>query len=955
MSARITPFNLISFLLLFIGICWPGRPCTAATFMPVVTNYTPQEYGAGLQNWAITQGENGEIYIGNNTGLLCFDGYTWSKYPMPGNQLVRSLLADGDRIYAGTYEDFGYFTRTASGLLEYTSLWDEMENTETHNDEIWNILKVGDCIYFQSFSSWFKYDGKHITAHYRPNQLPLYFHEAHGRIYVQMVNGDFYLLENDGYKPLIERSELNDASVVAVIPAAGDKMILCTEWQGLFVYDGKSVAPYPTAIDSELKSQQLNRAVWVPSDSTLVLGTIRNGIYAIDNRGNEKWHYDVNNRLYNNSVLRLFCDRSNNVWAALDIGIALIRTSSPYSVLIPHRNAQPFGMVYGANVADGKLYIATNQSAWMYDLGGQTIVPIRGTEGQNWHVTAFGRQILVGNNLGTKIIRGTEAVNLPETENSSTCLRRCRINGQDILIESSYYKFRIYRKENGRWQYAHTVDGFQNPVRQFEVDHTGTIWAAHMSLGIYKIALSKDLTKAEKCVYIKSLSDEKNSASLMHVMKIRGRVVLSDSERTYTFDDINQRIIPFTRLNAILPNGVNTAVPVDDATYWLTDYRGYTLIKYESDTFRIERFVPSSFFGLECNENNNNVHVDGSITYFCLNNGIGRLDTEAEKGALPEPGRLTMGKVTSLSQDRSLYELPVSAGKKAAGEIRGDITFRLSYPNFDCEPLLFCYRLTGNGLDVASESAHPAITYGSLGYGAYRFTASVKNVQGAVLSSTEYYFRNPRPFYLSVYAWIFYLLLIGALIYFYSRWHTAHMLRKRQRELEEEKIKQDFKILEQEHIIAQQREQLLEAELQVKSKELASLALDAVVQHKTVANLKTAMLEQKRKGDINQQEVDRMLNQIGGNLNDEEFWDIYHKNFDLIHKNFFRNLRKQYPNLTPNDLRFCALLRLNLSTKDIAQFTNLTVRGIETARYRLRKKLAIPEGKSLVDFFIDFV
>ena len=60
------------------------------------------------------------------------------------------------------------------------------------------------------------------------------------------------------------------------------------------------------------------------------------------------------------------------------------------------------------------------------------------------------------------------------------------------------------------------------------------------------------------------------------------------------------------------------------------------------------------------------------------------------------------------------------------------------------------------------------------------------------------------------------------------------MLRKRNREFEKEKMKQDFKMLEQEHIIAQQREQLLEAELQVKSKELASLALDAVVQRKAV-------------------------------------------------------------------------------------------------------------------------
>ena len=325
-----------------------------------------------------------------------------------------------------------------------------------------------------------------------------------------------------------------------------------------------------------------------------------------------------------------------------------------------------------------------------------------------------------------------------------------------------------------------------------------------------------------------------------------------------------------------------------------------------------------------------------------------------KKDTLLQRNSLLIRKATSLSQDYQLHLMPVSAEKKDNKKIWGDITFHLSYPNFNCEPLRFCYHLTGSSFDLMSESADPVVTFGSLGYGDYHFTASVKNVDGQVLSSVEYYFNKPRPFYLSIYAWIIYVLLASVIVYFYSRWHAAKMLRKRNREFEKEKMKQDFKMLEQEHIIAQQREQLLEAELQVKSKELASLALDAVVQRKAVESLKEVMSEQEHKGIINQHDIDTILKQINGNLNEEEFWDIYHKNFDMIHKNFFRNLRKQYPSLTASDLRFCALLRLNLSTKDIAQFTNLTIRGVETARYRIRKKLAIPGNINLVDFLIDF-
>ncbi|MGN0219636.1 MAG: helix-turn-helix transcriptional regulator, partial [Muribaculaceae bacterium] len=139
---------------------------------------------------------------------------------------------------------------------------------------------------------------------------------------------------------------------------------------------------------------------------------------------------------------------------------------------------------------------------------------------------------------------------------------------------------------------------------------------------------------------------------------------------------------------------------------------------------------------------------------------------------------------------------------------------------------------------------------------------------------------------------------------------------------------------------------MLEIELTSKSKELASLALDMAQRQRVIDNLKDTISEQKRKGSITTNDIDSLLKHIDSDIGDSEFWNIYHNNFDLIHENFFRNLVASYPTLTPVDLRFCALLRLNLSTKDIAKFTSLTVRGVETARYRLRKKLGIKDKES---------
>ena len=119
--------------------------------------------------------------------------------------------------------------------------------------------------------------------------------------------------------------------------------------------------------------------------------------------------------------------------------------------------------------------------------------------------------------------------------------------------------------------------------------------------------------------------------------------------------------------------------------------------------------------------------------------------------------------------------------------------------------------------------------------------------------------------------------------------------------------------------------------------------------------MRETLYDLQRKGSPVARDAEKILNTISqSDTGNREFWNIFERNFDLIHEHFFRNLREAFPQLTSTDLKFCALLRLNLSTKNIANFTNVTVRGVETARLRLRRKLALSHNQSLVQFLIDF-
>lgn len=923
----------------------------ASSFMPAVTNYLAKNYGAGYQNWACAQGENGEMYFGNSQGLLAYDGYRWSLYKVPGEHIVRSVYVKGDRIYVGAFEEFGYFKYSEAGILQYHSLSKFLKDFPMENNEIWNIVELNGSIYFQSFSAWFSYDGEMVRAFRNRKQQPLYFFNQNGRIYTQMIDDGFYEFDGKDFHLLFPRSRVHDDNVVALLPDKGDSFLMVTENNGLFRYDG-TIEPWKTDVDAELTKQRVNRAV-MTKDSTLMIGTVLNGIYAIDRKGHCLWHFNLDNRLDNNTVLGLFCDRDNNVWAALDDGLAYIHYNSPVMLLAPANHETKLGMVYDIAHRGDCFYLATNQGLYEYNQLSGNLRLLPHTEGQNWYVKDIDGQLFAGNNAHTLLIEENGNVSVISNTNSSTCLIKCTLYGEEILLESSYANLRIYKKKNGQWAFSHKIDGFIAPVTHLEVDQSGTIWASHMYQGVYKIVLDDNLSAVRYVKHISHLGSEPVTGPIQ-VMKIRGRIVFSSPDSFYTYDDIARQIVPFQKLNSIIPyiRNAHSVASVTNDRFWLSGSHEYALIDYADGEYVMKERIPIELFDSPCIENYNNVFVDNDVVYFNLNNGMARYSKETDAlSPIPAPA-LSLHSVICSSYDKKEKRLPLSGRIEVESNYR-DWLFYVSLPHFNKLSVYFRYSLQGRGMTLTSHLKEPEIRYGSLDYGNYIFRAEAYTDLGQKIGEVDYHFTIARPFYLSYYAFAFYVIMFIALLYFFSKWRANRAMEKERKEYEAEQVKQNIKMHEQERLIAVQQQQLLEVELSAKSKDLASMALGIFAKNEVLEKLRTAVQEFLVKGQYGRKNLETLLKLINENIESQEFWDVFQNNFDLIHEKFFRNLRESYPTLTATDLRFCALLRLNLSTKDIAQMTNLTIRGVEAARYRLRKKLDIPDGTGLVDFLID--
>jgi len=143
----------------------------------------------------------------------------------------------------------------------------------------------------------------------------------------------------------------------------------------------------------------------------------------------------------------------------------------------------------------------------------------------------------------------------------------------------------------------------------------------------------------------------------------------------------------------------------------------------------------------------------------------------------------------------------------------------------------------------------------------------------------------------------------------------------------------------------------VDAELEFKKKELTTHALNLARKNETLENLKLKAQELKEKENAGAG-YNQLIRSINFDLQDDNSWQNFSRYFEEVHKDFNSNIKTKYPEVTSNELRLLALLKMNLSSKEIANILNISPEGIKKARYRLRKKLDLTTEDSLQDLVL---
>ena len=664
-------------------------------------------------------------------------------------------------------------------------------------------------------------------------------------------------------------------------------------------------------------------------------------------------------RLQNNNIRSIFSDRNNNLWLGLDNGVDFVAFNNSIKHIYPE--TQNIGSGYSALVFKNQLYLGTSNGLYKVTLDNSQnlsfikskLEPVNNTAGEVWNLSTVNDQLLMGHHNGAYIIRNNAAFPLDNHSGFWTFLPLSNVLPSSLMVAGNYLGLSFFSFQNGQFSKTKINASFES-ARFVVVENEHTIWVAHPYKGIYRITL-----KANKSTEVKLYNQNKGlfSSNNNYVFKIKNHIVAATEKGIYEYNDQKDAFEASSYFKNIL-NETNIRYLKEDPSgnIWFVHEKELGVVDFSGQQ-------PKTIYFPELNNKlvsgfENIYPFDGHNIIIGSEKGFYHVDFEKYKqnrNLLQTQIRAvrSIGKTDSL-----LY-----GGYAVPSKIR--LPYSINSLHFEYSAILYgqqsnieySYFLKGFDKAWSNWSAKPEKEYTNLPAGNYVFQIKARNNLGNESAINQYTFAILPPWYQTTIAYVIYALLFLGLLYYGHRRQREKFLRQKQQYEERQKQLQYLHQLElekNEKEIVKLKNEKLEAEIEHKNSELATSAMHLVQKREMLGKIRGDLNGLLKKMDNEQTSLEfkKLLKILGEDNKTDDSWEQFAYHFDKVHTDFLVLLKKRYPALTASELKLCAYLRMNLSNKEIAQLINISIRGVEIARYRLRKKLGLSKEINLFEFLL---
>ena len=904
---------------------------------PPIQSYTPQEYSAANQNWKISETSKNEILFANSEALLLFNGTSWNKYSSPNGSIVRSVKNIDDKIYIGSHSDFGFFQKSNNGVLVYTSLVEKLNLIIEEDEEFWNILLLDNWIIFQSISRLIFIDKNNNDVKYlKLKGIINNSFSIDKQIYIALNTGLFKLV--NGQSELVIDSNQLPSQIVNIFNSENGLLIL-TSKHGFYLEKSPGVLiRVNSSLDSLNDGFSIFSAIQL-QDSSYALGSVGQGLFLLDSDLKSLKKIDKSRGLANNTVLSLYEDTKNNIWLGLDNGITVINNDSPFSIYSDSDGV--LGTIYATKLFNKILYVGTNQGLFFKKYNtDEPFRLIKETSGQVWSLIEIDNTLFCGHNNGTFIVSNGSVKKISNT-NGSWTFRKISDDSSDVL-EGSYYGLKILSKVNEQWIVKNNITGFDISSRFFEISNNGKIIVSHGYKGVYKLSVNSDFTNIID-YELDSIALKGGNTSLakfdnnIYYNYDKGMLKYNSLSNDFSKDTLLSNLSSKDLLYGIIRNDF-------DGKLWLFSENNihYVYKDLVSGNKKVSSIVSSNQLRRTVFENISK--IDESNYVIGTNNGYITLDLDKYKLL---PPKVNISKIESyeLNQD----PIPVSKEEFIQFESSfNNLRFHTNVSNYQkFQPITFEYLLEGYLPEWVSVKESPFIEFNNLKPGDYEFKvrARVGDFYSSNVDSIS--FSVESPWYFSNFMIANYFLVFAIVFFLFNRSYEKYYREKEQKIIRTNQNKLELIEIEKKQALMAVENIKLQNDIESKNRELAVSTMSMIKKNQFLSKIKSD-LKKSESGD----KIFSVIKMIDRNLNNKDDWKFFEEAFNNADKDFLKKVKSTHPSLTNNDLRLCAYLRLNLSSKDIAPLLNISLSSVEIKRYRLRKKMQLTHNEGLTDHLL---
>jgi len=767
--------------------------------IPYLRNFTPKEYGADVQNWAIVQDQRGVMYFGNNSGVLEYDGVSWRLIPTANRSAVRSLaIGEDGKIYVGTQGEIGYLSPDFIGRLQYVSLRDSVPAEYRDFADIAKIYATAAGVYFQALDRFFRWSNRRMRVWKPATPFHLSF-VVRDRFYIRQPGIGLLQMVEDSLQLAPDGEKFSEARIYFMLPYDEDNILIGTREQGLFLYDGAAAKPFLTGIDAFLLENQIYHGA-VLSNGHFALATLRGGAAIIDKAGKLQQILSKAAGIQDDNVKFLFPDRQSGLWLALDNGLTRAEAPSPFSIYDERTGLK--GAIESIFKHQSTLYVTTRLGVFylqplMAGSAGNAFVqqprfmPVSGITAQSWSLLSTGKTLLAATGAGVYQIQGDRATLVRESDRQSLVLLRSGIDTARIYIglENGLDALRFLPNSRNKWLDEGKINGIDTEVRSIVETKEGILWLGTRSQGVIRVDFSAGFSNRPKVENMDSRYGFPAEPGWVIVFSVTGEQAFVTDKGIFRFDLKKNRFSPdsiFVSVHADSSRIISEVKAGHASNVWMQvggelgvalrqhdgAYRWYTTPFKRCVDFGVWSIYPED---------------DGTI-WFGGPDGLVRYDASVQKDYAVDFAalirRVIVDPDSAIWDGAGAGEMDWGGATPVLAYATNALRFEFSATSYD-DPSAnqFQYFLEGFDKSWSVWTKETKKDYTNLPEGEIKFRVRARNIYAHVGREAVYAFKILPPWYRTWWAYLFYLGALALSVYGFIKYRTRQ-LEQRSRALE---------------------------------------------------------------------------------------------------------------------------------------------------------------------------